>query len=473
MELLKIPEDILVRILEYMKEADLISLMRTCRYIHHLVAQSPKLMCNLTFHWTIDQNRSVVQKSIRRYMYMIMNLNGNSYRKSVTKPVEKFASSLKRIRICNNIIKARDVQTIVTHLAATNKLESIKFNCIHYYDIDSNNVYAAVQLKSLTELFFERADCRILKHFHGVQLFRFTLTSSVRCRSHPGVCTNFLRTQKRLEILTLSSPFVQDVFNIDVSDIFEFRLISIEFSIENITDKVAKNINLFILKQAVSLINLKVIIEDVPNLQIIATILTNVKVENIILNLELLILYNQFLLGHFRNVTMLVLNSSDVPTAENIFAIKTLENLIEVNLFEMEMNQILFDTLHNLPKLRKVLIVKPLKSFPAALSQVIWFGFYCMKFSDILNYLMINKQTVNLTVSFGNYLHASELKKILIECKNLKEIDFSDCDRIDRACIATISKFGGNLSSILLPRIMRCKRNVKKESEAVANINFN
>lgn len=470
MNLLKIPESVLTDIFEYTNEKDLLNLMNTCMYFNSLVARSRKLMKKIKFYWINDhETRNIIHHSERKYQNLSLDLKGK-YRRSVTKPFKKFASTLENFEISNNLVKSRDFLKILNYLSTENKVKSAKLNYLHFYD--SKVADELVTLSSLQELEMNSADCRIIHHFRGAQLTKFTFLISRQCYEHIDACTNFLKTQKSLEFLALNSGVIRDVFKIDVSDIFEFRLKDFEFAVDSVTTTIAENINKFILKQGKNLRSVKMIVEEIKSLHILSIIIKNVSSEIIMMDFENLIFTEDDMRGDFTKMTNLILNSPDVPTAENVFNIKSFRNLIEVEFYEMIHNQALLDAFKDLQKLKKVKFMEPLSFVAAALPHVTDFEFSFTPLKDIVKFLKLNKQIVSLKVSGEHYIFATQLKTILLECKSLKNINFSGCDRIDRACIDIISKFGGDVTKVLLPGHMRLKRNAKRQAETVANIKF-
>lgn len=438
MELLNLPEHILVKICDYSAVKELGVLMSTCQRLNQLVSNSKKLTDKFNFTWSNEQSRNVVKNSIRHYKRATVDMSGEVYRRSSVALFNKFSSSLESFEMNYNFIVDADLQLMLNHLAPSNMVKVAKFNKIFLEPQVLFNSEEVVKIPSLKELYMENSDCKFLQYFQGMQVTIFSFTTSLRCITHVDAVTQFLASQKCLKSLVLNAGSIANVFKEDVADKCNFQLEKLEVSTINLKEVEAINLNKFLKKQEKTLQSLKVVIEEVSSLQIIATMLKGINVPDLRLELDDFIFGDDFIIGNFGNVTNLLLKPTEVPTAENILALGLFKNLVELTLIETEFNRPMYNILKDLPKLRKIRFnTVHFKTF-GVLPQVTEMEiFEPEKMQHAKIYLRINKQLVEVKNAGREYVRTEYMMAMLKNFLVIQRLDpFGQIQRKDLAVIA-------------------------------------
>ena len=452
---LTFPEHIWIKIFEYSEVSDLNSLTQSCLYFNNLISAEKCIMSKFCFKWRINQRRSIIKKSIKQYQHVSIDLTGDYYRKSTVALFEKFAPTLESFTIINNGIYARDIFVMLQHLAKRNIIKKAKFVSVFLRQPKIQfTLEDTVKVSSLKELHVEDSDCRILGHFLGTQVTRFTFYLRNACNLQ-GI-KDFLKTQKNLEFIKLDAPTVREIFRTDHSASFDFKLQEVELNISHVTRNQANHINNLLKKQP-GLKSVKIVIEELCNLLVVVAMLRDINIDMISLQFHNYhLFYNDFPVGDLLNVTHIVININKA-THRSIMALYRLSNVTELILNEAVLNFALYDALKEMKKMTKVVFKKTQIVAFCPLPQVKEMVFHAQGFKEIAKFLKVNDQLEKVRICGDAPVHAGYLIVILRKCKHVKHLDISKLQLVDDIFLASIAKYGGDLSTLILPMKYKVK----------------
>ena len=127
MDLLNLPEHILIKICNQLRLKDLLKLTRTCHHFNELVANTNDLVKRITFTISISDDQRFALESIRRYQNIFMKLEENFYRKSQSLLLLKFSPFLQELKVDGNFTNTIDVDLLLSSLKSSNTIKVIKF----------------------------------------------------------------------------------------------------------------------------------------------------------------------------------------------------------------------------------------------------------------------------------------------------------------------------------------------------------
>ena len=345
MDLLNIPEPILIKICEYSALKELKNLMLSCQYFNELVCNTKKLMAKFTFTWRKDRAHLM----LRNYQSLSMSLP-----------------------------------------------------------------------------------------------FCIVFDTSV---------ANFLKNRPSLKFLKLSCNIAHCFFSDDIAGISGINLEGLKLSVHALTQNTAKNINVFLKSQSKSLKSLELVVYDHNDL--LASIFKDVYIESIIFKYNALEFSMSVFLEGFDNLTHLVIDTKDTPTARNAVGQRYFKNIKELTLIDVQIDQMLLDALKKLPTLKKVNFKNTSPKDFVTLPHVTEMTFHNQKFEHVTFFLNANRQVVTLKVSGDELVPAGYLMIILRTFKNLKHIDLSDVQMDwhgNPLYSHTVDLYGGHLLSLRIPR---------------------
>lgn len=458
MEILKLPEHVLIKICEFAGVDELKMLMESCRFFNHLISTDKSVMSKFQFKWNITQKRNVYKRSIKEYQHVKLDLFGDFYRRSTVTLFKKFAHTLESFTIQRNGIHTGDIHSLLMQLAPNNKIKQANFSFVFFRECHTNDYLKQkpIVVNSLEELFVEKSDCRILRFFHGTQISRFTFYARLDRNKHEFI--DFLKTQKRLKYLNLDAGSVYDLFMTNVAENLEFKLEELEFRIRGLTSIQATNCNAFLKKQAATTKSLKIDVGAIDSLWVIDTMLNNVKIKKICLQVSTFTLFgNEQVMVDILNITHLVLNVKTPATHSSISNLSHLKNVKELTLIEVCFNYSLLDALKELTKLTKVTMKKSQQYVYAPLPQVTEMTFHAENFKDVCNFLKVNRSIVKVKVCGDREVHVGYLGIMFRQCPHVRHFDFSKLKETDDTLLVTIARFGRDMGTLVFPKKYRKK----------------
>lgn len=455
MELLNLPEHILIKICGYSDVPDLKNLMLTCTYLDDLISINKKLMAKFCFKWSPVQQKSILQNSVRKFRKVRMNLDYNASKEmsSIMDLYDVYASTLEEVDIRFDKLKASDLNQMIKYLAPSNKVKIIRFKLVNYKRDVPFTADSIRAIESLKELNFTHSDCRILKYFQAMKLTTFEYSIYKPCEEHVTSLTSFLTTQRYLETLILSAGAIPNVFREDVSEIFSFNLQELKLFVNNLTEIQSANLNRFLRKQGGSMKSLKVIVQG-GDFQSVVTMLDRVYAKYIEVKFHSFNFSNEFIIGNMNNVTHLVIDTKEYPKRSNMLALYLARNLAELTLINVEFNFPMFEALKYFPKLKKLNFIQGTMATFGTISSVTEMSFDNYNFMHIANVVRLNKQLTTLHVGGEEHIDAPYLKLILNRYKHVRTIDFSDTWVVDRICLDALFKYIGDVN-IVLPKYLK------------------
>lgn len=471
---LNLQEHLLIIICEHLPLKDLKSLMLASRYLNHLVCNTQKLMARISISWNSNMDHLLIVRSNRKYKSLKLDLSEANMGTSLFL-FRTFAPSLEEVEVYNKYVIGSDFLRLLTHLADSSKVKVFTISNIILQPQFKYSIENFVVIQSLEELIFKNSDCRLLEHFKGMQLKSFTYDNSNICFSHLEAPGSFLESQRNLKHLKLSFGMIRETFNKDMSKKFLFKLQELEMSLEYMTDKEARNINLFLREQEATLKSLKVFI-IAGNLHAVAIMLKNVNVRNIYLELKSFILNEGFVIENLASVAHLVLNTNNAENQLSVMQLKTFPNVTELTLCRHEIKAPHMDALiNNFPKLTKLNFVNAHASAVETIKTLTEVTFHNVDFKFVHVFLKLNRKVTSLKVSGYQLVHDGYLMVILRRYKNVKHIDFSGIEMwypTDYICTKTLSYNAKDLTSIVLPRSMKKNNYALRELELAIIIKY-
>ena len=450
MDLLNLPEHILIKVCNKLRLKDLLKLTRTCHHFNELVANTNDLVKRITFTISISDDQRFALESIRRYQNIFMKLEENFYRKSQSLLLLKFSPFLQELKVDGNFTNTIDVDLLLSSLKSSNTIKVIKFYRACCNGLVPNQNYDTFNISSLQELHIIQADCRLVNCFQQMQLKKVVLSINDSYPMNVDILFRFLASQTSLKHIHLNAESSSIIFNSNIAKDFDFCLEEIKLFLCYITSDQAKHLNKFLRKQEKSLKSVEVEVEKFHSPQNIATVLHLVEVKKVSLNFFNLVPYDSSFFGQFASVTHLTVETKNEMNEQLVLTFKHFYNVIELTLINTQLNSSL-DFKKFFLKMRSLKLFDVRMTEFQNIPQVTEVSFGSEFFEAIAKFLQMNKQILKLKISGHSHPHAGYLMVILKKNKNLEQIDMSELKDIDEMCMTTIRDFGGFLYTLILP----------------------